>query len=384
MRTLLGFASLGAGLAVGAYVYLPATGLKLNLDKSWDRATVTTTDIGADIVVPKPVAAVRPAAAVARATPQAAAGDAGPRTFSPNSPLFTAANSPVAAVANADQLVMRPAGEPQLVATPNGLKVGEQTRSMKPADEDARRDLVRNIQKELKRIGCYGGEAHGAWTAASQRAMSAFTERINATLPVKHPDGILLTLVRGAKPGVCGDSCPSGQALDAEDRCVPKGVLAAAEKKSKVADRQPVPAQPSGKAPAPQHVAQGWTTTTTVQPAPLRQAQAPVSPPAPHAAKRPDLPGLMTVGGPKAEGDVAAPSGTVTQGEAATAAATGPALPVEAAQREVPLVTPPAPKKARREVPPAAKPSVTTMARRDPGRGQTRSVHDIFTHPLGP
>lgn len=372
MRTLLGFASLGAGLAVGAYVYLPATGLKFDFEKPWDRATSAS----ADIVVPKPVQAQRP---VAQAAPgRALPGATNARTFSPNSPLFTAANSPVAP--SPDQPMMRPAGEPQLVATPNGLKVGDQGRSMKPVDEDSRRELVRNIQKELKRVGCYGGEAHGAWTAASQRAMTAFTERVNATLPVKDPDGILLTLVRGAKPGVCGDTCPAGQALDAEDRCVPKGVLAAAEKKSKVADKQPSQALPAGKAPVPQHVAQGWTTTTTVQPPPVRQAEATVEPPAPVSAKRPALPGLMTVGGPKAEGEPATPSGTVTQEEAAAP----PAPPAEATQHDTPRTLPPVPKKAKREAPPAPKQNVTTVARRDPGRGGTRAIHDIFTHPLGP
>jgi hypothetical protein len=361
MRSLLGFASLGAGLALGAYVYMPSALPRLD----WARPAAPAPE--ADIIVPKPVAAVRPA------------GDAA-RTFAPNSPLFSPAPSgTVAAAPAATDRVVRPASEPVLTATPSGIKVVEEARGMKPADEDSRRELVRNIQKELKRAGCYGGEVHGAWTAASQRAMSTFTERINATLPVKEPDGILLTLVRGAKPGVCGAACPAGQALDAEDRCVPKGVLAAQEQKTKVAAKSG--AEKSGsdkagagvKAPEPQKVGQGWTTTTTAlrkaEPAAPVVAAAPVLAPAPVVANRPvELPGIMTVGGPKPEGD---PARNAAGGSVAAAPSDQAAVP------PVPGLLAPAPKKVKREAsvtPP--RPAVS------PRTGHTRSVQDIFTHPL--
>lgn len=361
MRSLLGFASLGAGLALGAYVYMPSALPRLDWARPVAPAPV------ADIVVPKPVAAVRPA------------GDAA-RTFAPNSPLFSPANSgTVAAAPIATDRVVRPADEPILTATPSGIKVVEEQRGMRPANEDSRRELVRNIQNELKRVGCYRGEVHGAWTAASQRAMSTFTERINATLPVKEPDGILLTLVRGAKPGVCGAACPAGQALDAEDRCVPKGVLAAQERKTKVADKSGQEkagadkAGAGGRVPEPQHVGQGWTTTTTAlrkaEPAVPVVAAAPVVAPAPIVANRPvELPGIMTVGGPKAEGDPARnAAGDTLTGASSGAVALPPAV-----------VQAPAPKKVKREASIAPRPPVA------PPRAvnHTRTVQDIFTHPL--
>src|SRR5262245_23482919 len=48
-----------------------------------------------------------------------------------------------------------------------------------------RTQLARELQKELRRVGCYEGEIHGAWTASTKRAMKAFTERVNASLPVE-------------------------------------------------------------------------------------------------------------------------------------------------------------------------------------------------------
>src|SRR5262249_30583461 len=63
-----------------------------------------------------------------------------------------------------------------------------------PRDRDS---LARELQKELKRVGCYEGELNGVWTPATRAAMKTFTDRINATLPVDEPDPILFTLVQG-------------------------------------------------------------------------------------------------------------------------------------------------------------------------------------------
>src|SRR5262245_46536363 len=61
--------------------------------------------------------------------------------------------------------------------------------------------LARQLQSELKRVGCYDGEISGVWTARTRTAMKAFTDRVNATLPVHKPDHILLALVQ-SHPGV--------------------------------------------------------------------------------------------------------------------------------------------------------------------------------------
>ena len=69
-----------------------------------------------------------------------------------------------------------------------------------PAD---RAGLARELQKELKRVGCYDGDLNGAWTAATRQAMRRFTERVNAKLPLEHPDLILLKLVQSHPANVC-------------------------------------------------------------------------------------------------------------------------------------------------------------------------------------
>src|SRR5262245_2389990 len=55
------------------------------------------------------------------------------------------------------------------------------TTTIDPGDRAA---LARALQRELKRVGCYDGEITGVWTTSSRMAMKAFTEHVNATLPV--------------------------------------------------------------------------------------------------------------------------------------------------------------------------------------------------------
>jgi hypothetical protein len=63
--------------------------------------------------------------------------------------------------------------------------------------------LARQLQSELKRVGCYDGEISGAWTTSTRLAMLAFTERVNAKLPIDKPDPILLALVQSHPERVC-------------------------------------------------------------------------------------------------------------------------------------------------------------------------------------
>lgn len=64
--------------------------------------------------------------------------------------------------------------------------------------------LTREIQRELKRVGCYDGEENGRWNAQSRLAMKAFIDQVNARLPVDRPDSILLRLAQGHQGRACG------------------------------------------------------------------------------------------------------------------------------------------------------------------------------------
>ena len=97
----------------------------------------------------------------------------------------------------------------------------------RPAD---RASLARALQRELKRVGCYDGEITGVWTTSSRMAMKAFTERVNAALPIEVPDQVLLSLVQGHQGRACGTACAAGQSATASGVCVPNAVLAKAAK----------------------------------------------------------------------------------------------------------------------------------------------------------
>lgn len=150
-------------------------------------------------------------------------------------------------------------------------------------DYQARYELIRNLQTELVRVGCYGGDVDGDWGPGSKRAAGEFLHKVNATLPVDSPDYILLTLVQRHADKACGVDCPSGQALASNGRCVANVIVARAPERSKVLAQKASGAkitQPSGKA-AP--VATVALAAAAVQPA--LSTRATPRPTAPSKAK---------------------------------------------------------------------------------------------------
>jgi hypothetical protein len=86
--------------------------------------------------------------------------------------------------------------------------------------------LSREIQVQLKRVGCYHGPIDGVWSASVRRSMKTFTDRVNATLPVEQPDIILLAMLRSHQDSGCGVPCPPGQGVAVDRRCLPNVLLA--------------------------------------------------------------------------------------------------------------------------------------------------------------
>jgi hypothetical protein len=119
------------------------------------------------------------------------------------------------AVASVTQRAAGP--PPALVALPQPVK-----RAM-PTDFPS---LSREIQRELKRVGCYRGEVNGLWTPATRAAMKAFVDDANAVLPVDKPDQVLLSLLQGKRDTACGSSCPPGQQQTQDGACVASTVAA--------------------------------------------------------------------------------------------------------------------------------------------------------------
>ena len=237
---------------------------------------------------------------------------------------------------------VQPKAQPTAAGAPQ--PAGRKAPGGRPASEEARAALVRDLQRELKRVGCFDGELSGWWNQGTRRAMNAFTERVNASLPVEEPDYILLALVQSHTGQACGSGCPDGQAMASSGpnsgRCLPRAILAQNEKKSgrtdtvaKTQETREGPAesdrrmQQSAAALAGQLAAsktvprnKGWETgvfPAAPQPSPAIRPAAPAAAPAPVAVAAvppaDPLPGRMSIGAPIAsqlEGRIAPPTST--------------------------------------------------------------------------
>jgi hypothetical protein len=150
--------------------------------------------------------------------------------------------------------------------------------------------LTRELQRALKRVGCYEGEINGVWTQQSRNAMRAFTARVNAELPVDTPDDVLLALVQGQADRTCNASCPAGQAMAANGRCLPHSLVA-----KKLPPSAAAPVTVTEYAPPPA-VITGWTTTTSTN----TSGTAGLANPAASAPPPPVAPpeGRMALAGP--------------------------------------------------------------------------------------
>jgi hypothetical protein len=186
-------------------------------------------------------------------------------------------------------------GRPQQGQAPAiAALVQPQLTSPRPSDEGARVALVRELQRELKRVGCYHGEISGIWTSSSRRAMKTFTDRMNAALPVDEPDYILLSLLQGTQERTCG-SCPPGEVLTSDNRCLPGAVAAHSDKRA----RSSVAAlnQTAGSARLAETTGPaitGWSTTTVA----ASTLPAAPSSAATSTAAEPPLDGRMAIGAP--------------------------------------------------------------------------------------
>jgi len=238
--------------------------------------------------------------------------------------------------------------------------------SSRPASDDQRTRLVRDLQTQLKRVGCYHGETNGDWGASSKRAMADFNDRVNATLPFEDPDYILLTLVQGHLGKACG-TCPSGQEADGNGRCIPASVISHANQpngrpkptsawRNKIAEADAAGATSAIAVPQPVPVPQPAT-------APIREAVA--QEPAAVVRSVPPLPGRMAIGGPIApplagEPPVQRPQALKVPAPAPIRVAKAATSDEQTDEAAAPVTAPPAPKekaKVVRRPPPLAEPS---------------------------
>jgi hypothetical protein len=84
--------------------------------------------------------------------------------------------------------------------------------------------LTKELQRQLRRVGCYSGEIDGVWTQSTRRAMQTFINRVNATLPVERPDHVLLAILQSGPDRICNKPCPLGENLAPDGRCAPDAI----------------------------------------------------------------------------------------------------------------------------------------------------------------
>ncbi len=118
-----------------------------------------------------------------------------------------------------------------VAAVPSPVEAKAQTEpsSPEPTDAEAEADLARQLQVELRRVGCLKTSADGVWGRASQRAMRRFADKIDASLPTDRPDTVLLMLVEKYQDRACGTPCAIGEQPDARGRCQARTEIAAVE-----------------------------------------------------------------------------------------------------------------------------------------------------------
>jgi hypothetical protein len=231
----------------------------------------------------------------------------------------------------------------------------------RPAGANIQRRLAREIQAELKRVGCYSGSLDGSWGERSRSAMATFISRVNASLPTTEPDVFLLSLIKGQSSTVCGPACGLNEEAIA-GRCVANSVVATADDVTPPATAVP----PARLKPAP------------VAPAPVVVA----------AARPAPLPGRMSIGGPL---DSPSPRPPVTGDEPLpwhAAPARPPVDDVAALDPEEPRRRPDgsAPPPSRNTTKVKRTWTGSPPARPKPSKRRkstTRQVQMLFMHPLG-
>jgi hypothetical protein len=266
MRSLGGLVLL-AGIGVGLFVYLPAPGdSSLSLEAAQreaeqraaaqQRIEQSSRVADADAVVSPPTRSFAPKISLASFHPS------GSRVA-----VLRATHSPAREVSGGWQ------------AAASGTLAQTSAAVGKP---QTRYELIVEIQQQLKRAGCYYGRVDGSWGAGSKRAMRAFTDKINATLPVEQPDEMLLGLLRAQSGHTCGSDCPAGLTRSASGQCMAK------------------PAYAQAPAPAPAHEVMPWKTAAAEQaPAVTSGAQPLFRPASTSVVSSAPLPGRMSIGGPK-------------------------------------------------------------------------------------
>lgn len=122
---------------------------------------------------------------------------------------------------------------------PNVLPEEPKVESVEPLPKMDRRTLVREMQKDLQRLGCNPGTADGIWGKKGRRALRNFAKYSKVKLSNYEPSEDALQKLRSKKVGICPINCGSnrqwvnGKCIAKKKRVVKKKATAQATRVSK-------------------------------------------------------------------------------------------------------------------------------------------------------
>lgn len=105
-----------------------------------------------------------------------------------------------------------PGAAPANTASPAGTDVAALAPTATPTD------LSRSVQTELRRVGCFSGQADGNWSTSSQRSLSQFNRYAGTKLDVKVASSDALDAVKSKQSRVCPLVCNHGFKAEG-DKC---------------------------------------------------------------------------------------------------------------------------------------------------------------------
>jgi uncharacterized caspase-like protein len=116
-----------------------------------------------------------------------------------------------------DTAAGKPAGPPAADKAKE-TNVAALTAGPPPAGPVQQADLVKSVQTELRRVGCFTGNADGEWNAVSQRSLTLFNRRAGTKLDVKQASLDTLDAIKQKQSRVCPLTCEHGFEADG-DHC---------------------------------------------------------------------------------------------------------------------------------------------------------------------
>jgi len=111
----------------------------------------------------------------------------------------------------------------QQAADAERIRVGPADKSVNVASlssaPPSQADVTKSVQSELRRVGCYSGNADGDWDQESKRSLSQFNRNAGLKLDVKAANADTLDAIKQKPARVCPLVCEHGFKADG-DRCV--------------------------------------------------------------------------------------------------------------------------------------------------------------------